>query len=112
MIDDIEGAREDRDEAIARAEKHANPAWATAVMEIIKEVAQTQEYFSTDDVERLRITRQKPSTHEKRAMGPIMRNAWKAGGYCTPTKTWVQSQHRECHGRPKRLWASLLYKAP
>ncbi len=71
-------ARAARDTAMDRVDQAAAPAWKTFVAQLIVEVARTHTEFTTDDVERLRLQRHGPTTHERRALGPLMRAAAEA----------------------------------
>jgi hypothetical protein len=68
------------------------------------------------------------TTHEPRAIGPLMRaqmlaklkaigaefsttlvgEVFAALGYCVPTANWIKSAQRQCHRRPMMIWQSLL----
>lgn len=107
---DPQGGSAARDEGIDRADRHADPVWKAWWEDAVRRIAEQQQYFSTDDVERLKLMEQVThTTHEKRAIGGIMRRANK-DGVCAPTENWVQSQRRVNHRRPLRVWASLLYQ--
>jgi hypothetical protein len=101
----------DRDDSIARAWRAANPDWRAWMYERIVEVARKKPYFITDDMERLRTLRQGPSTHENRAIGPLMLQAQR-DKICLPTDDWVQSAQRVNHRRWMRVWYSLVYEGP
>ena len=114
MSDDVfdaEGGAVDRDAAIAQADEVADPAWKAFMYAGIVEVARKKPFFITDDVERLRIVRQGPRTHENRALGPLMLQAARQG-VCLPTDDWVQSAQRVNHRRWMRVWYSLVYEGP
>ena len=102
---------EGKREGMQRARRHANPIWAAWFAEAIVEVARKKPFFTTDDVEVLRIHRQGPRTHENRAIGPLMREACQAE-VCLPTLDWVESRQRVNHRRPMRVWRSLIYRGP
>lgn len=107
MSDDgSDGKRDGMD----RAERHADPHWWQCMLEAVKATAIEMLYFNTDDVTR-RCQKDHPnaSTHEKRAIGPLMKEACRLE-YCEPTRSWKESTWAACHKRPKRTWTSLLYQ--
>jgi len=94
------GERE-RDEAVKRAEEHADPEWATAAEAEIRRLAATREPFTTDDA-----VVDEVGTHEPRAWGAIVTRL-KASGEIRPTGNWVLSRNATCHRRPKREWVGV-----
>lgn len=102
----IDDAIEARDEAMTRVEDHADNAWKDEAMRVVKRLAMNNAYITTDDVWRV-MSQSTNTTHDPRAMGPIMRNAARLG--------WIeragwsqQSTRKECHARPIAVWRSLL----
>jgi hypothetical protein len=95
-----------------RAERHADPHWWQCMLECGKIVAERKPYFNTDDIVQLR-QRLHPNatTHEHRAIGPLMA-ALARLGYCERTDDWVESQQSSCHSRPMRVWFSMIYRGP
>ena len=91
------------------AEEGADDEWHAFMLAAVREIASRQEYFASDDVERLRVERNGPATHEKRAFGPLIMNA-KRAGICTPTTTFDRSTQVVAHRRPMRVWRSLIYQ--
>jgi hypothetical protein len=95
-----------------RAEEHANSHWWQCMLESAQAVAERKPFFTTDDVVALRRVRHpNATTHEARAIGPLMRQAAKLG-YCEQTQDWVESTQPQCHRRPMRVWYSLIYRGP
>ena len=70
-------------------------------------VARQKPTFFTDDIERVRQAKDGPSTHENRALGPLMKRAHK-DLICEPTDQWVPSSQAGNHRRPMRVWRSLI----
>ena len=106
---DMDASAAARDASMQQAEDAANPEWQAYVSELIVEVARNCAEFTTDEVEWLRLQRGGPSTHEPRAMGPLMIAAAKRG-VCTKTDR-TQASSRVCnHRRPLRVWRSLIHK--
>jgi hypothetical protein len=93
---------------IARAARAANPEWVVFMEAALIEVARRQPFFFTDDVERIRVTRGGPSTHENRAMGAIMQRAQR-NGMCEQTPTFVPTHRAVGHYGPRRVWRSRIY---
>lgn len=104
----MDGKRDGMD----RAERHADPHWWQCMLECGKEVSERKPFFITDDVVRL-CSKLHPnaSTHERRAIGPLMREMCRLG-FCEPTQDWVQSTQAQCHRRPMQIWYSLIYRGP
>jgi hypothetical protein len=95
-----------------RAWEHANTEWKRVMLICALEVAKRKPFLNTDDLEHWRSTYYpNHTTHENRAIGPIMREAAKLG-YCTPTLDWVESRQKVNHSRPMRVWFSLVYQGP
>ena len=99
-----------RDDAIARAERHALQEWKDTTMDIIKVLAIAYPTFTTDDVW-LELNRTPHvGTHEPRALGSMIRAAYKLG-WIVPTQEYENSTRPECHARPVKVWRSRLYQS-
>lgn len=108
---DPAGGALDREDAIARVRRAANPEWWRWMYARVIEVARRKPVFTTDDIERLRQERDGPQTHENRALGPLMREASKQG-VCATIPAWWPSSQRVNHRRPQQIWRSLIYEGP
>lgn len=97
--------------AIQRVEKHADPEWMRETETAVRHLAATRERFTTDDVW-ARMERVCPwvLTHERRAMGAIMRRC-ATSGIIRATNEYAQSARAECHSRPVRVWESTVLTA-
>lgn len=95
-----------RDEAMARSEAHAAASWKQAAAEAVVGCARNLPAFTTDDVHRL-LDETGAVTHDTRALGPVMRNAARAGLIET-TDQYVRSSRVDCHARPIRVWRSKV----
>jgi len=103
-------AIERRDDAIVRANRHANDEWTSLVFKIIRYLAQELPSFTTDHVWKWLQEYPDVQTHEPRALGAMMREAYKSG-WVEPTDRYENSHRPECHARPVRVWASRLYQS-
>lgn len=101
-----------KEEGMDRAERHADPYWKQCMMEAALAVAMRKPYLDTDDIVAwCREKHPNATTHEYRAIGPLMRACAKLG-YFMQTQDWVESTQKQCNKRPMRVWYSLLYKRP
>lgn len=93
-----------RDDGIRRADEHADRDWKDAAYAAVVELAHRRQVFTTDSVHEIIGD---VSTHEKRAMGAIMRRAAR-DGLIVATDRYVASDRSEAHRNPKRVWRSLV----
>lgn len=100
-----------KQEGMARAAESANPEWWAFMLAAGVEIARRKPRFITDDLEHFRVMHQGPRTHENRAMGPLMLELCRRE-VCIPTQDWVETQQRQAHKRPMRVWHSLIYRGP
>jgi hypothetical protein len=108
MTDGSDGKREGMD----RAERHADPYWWSCMLESGREVALRMAYFNTDNVVRhCREHHPNATTHEPRAIGPLMRELARLG-VCERTADTADSTQAQNHKRPMRTWWSLIYRGP
>jgi hypothetical protein len=98
-----------RDEALERVEAAAHEEWKLAAAEAIASLAFNFETFTSDDVWRI-LDRSEHTTHERKAMGPMLLNAAR-DGLIERTGRTVDSRRTACHGRPVRVWRSLVLEA-
>jgi hypothetical protein len=109
---DRTGGEIDKRDGMDRAERHAEPYWWQCMLEAAKAVAQRKPYFFSDDVVRwCREHHPNVTTHEPRAIGPLLREACRLG-YAEKTQDYVPSEQRQCHSRPMLVWYSLIYTGP
>jgi hypothetical protein len=94
-----------------RALEAADEDWAAFMFRAVVNVAKRKEFFYGDDLERYRQQHNGPSTHENRALGPLMLQA-RRSLICEPTDRWVCSSQSINHRRPMRVWRSLVHVAP
>jgi hypothetical protein len=100
----IEGERLKR-LGMARVERHADPEWLKAADECVKLVAGLGADFTTDDVyELMEIRYPFVSTHDDRAMGPVIKNVAKQGWIEKAPVMPVKSRRRTLHASPITVW--------
>ena len=95
------------DEAVERAGAHADADWASEAYDAVVRCAKLRPAFTTDHVHYY-LTPSGARTHEKRAMGAVMRRA-AAAGVIEATDQYWPSDRPEAHRNPKRVWRSLVY---
>ena len=110
------GATAAADLGIARVRRRAERTmWLQAAVEWIAITARRQDELTTDDV--LKVWQKAddavpgmhipPACPEPRAWGSAMRIA-RRRGICAPTPSYRSAGHVRSHGRPKRVWRSLV----
>lgn len=104
---DLFAAQEAKEAAIQRSEDHANEAWKAAAYAAVEACAQRRETLIVDDVwpylEALSET-----THDFRALGPVMRKAAKEGVIAKTDQFRLSHAHN--HGTPRPVWKSLVWR--
>lgn len=91
------------DEAVQRAEDHADKNWLRSAYEMVELLASRGKPFTTDDVWDLLIEHAVPGTPEPRAMGAVIRQA-QSRKLIIATSEYRLSKRIECHKNPKRVW--------
>lgn len=92
--------------AIQQVAEAADEDWMQAAMEAVERAARKYPLFTTDHV--WSELKTGCSTHERRAMGAVMRLAATAG-VCRITDHTIKSGRVTCHRRPLRVWRSLYF---
>lgn len=95
--------------AMRQVKEHADQDWKTEAARIVRYLAETREEFTTDAVWFLLDGFTDVSTHEPRAMGPIMSNAARHHLIRATDRT-TKSVRVVNHMRPIQVWRSLIYK--
>lgn len=105
----LDGALADqsRTDAIQRADDHADPDWRDVAYDCVVAVAQRCAMFTTDQVIDELAKHPTVSTHEGRALGPVMMRAQR-NNIIVATDQFVNSEAVSRHRAPKRVWASLV----
>lgn len=94
------------DQAVDASLEHAQAEWRRHALRSVELLAMIHSRFTADDVWEL-LDGIGCGTPEPRAMGGIMRTA-AAHLWIHATGDYATSKRPECHGRPVRVWASLL----
>lgn len=95
-------SRQRTEAAITEVSDHGDPAWKTAALLAIYEIATTSERFTTDEVWKL-----VGPPREPRLLGAVVREAARMG-WIAKTGTTQNSSMVTCHSREKAVWESLL----
>ena len=105
----LDGALADlnRLDAIQRADDHADPDWHDVAYGCVLAVARRCATFTTDEVLIELANHPAITTHEPRALGPVMMRAQRAN-VIAATDQFVNSEAVSRHRAPKRVWASLI----
>lgn len=90
--------------AINRAASHANNAWVNEAIATVTILVRLGADFSTDDVWRI-LDEKGVTTHERRALGAIIRDFDKSGKIRSISSK--RSTRKECHGRYVTVWRPL-----
>jgi hypothetical protein len=96
-----------RDDAIARVEANADPAWKALAYDAVIEVARTHVTFTTDEVWFVLAERNVRPPHEPRAMGAVMQRA-KREKVVRATPEFRETTRPQAHCAPVRVWESLV----
>ena len=94
-----------RDDAITRVGDNAHQAWKDVALEAVYQAARANRTFIVDEV--WRYMPDDISTHDLRAMGPVMLKAIKAG-WIVSTDEYTNSARVTAHQNPRRIWQSLI----
>ena len=106
-----------RDEAMARADQHAQPEWKDLARRCIEWLARERRTFTSDDIwDALAEHYPNVQTHEHRALGPILLKATRDGlirtqscAACGTKKVMVASRRPEANCSDTPIYESLVY---
>ena len=93
-----------RDKAIDRVEDNADSEWKSVAYVTAVETASSREFFTSSDIW---DAISDVTTHEPRAMGAVRRRLRKEN-IVEPTDRFVTSSSPLAHGRPSRVWRSMI----
>jgi hypothetical protein len=118
MSDGDDGSNEGPAERAKRAgmdqvEENANKIWVEYMLDLIWDVCRVRRQFTTDDVwdfYNLASPDRRPTTHELRAMGPVMLKAAKEGMCEKAFMPAIPSRRASLHASPRTVWNSLIYE--
>ena len=96
-----------RDNAIRRADVHANKDWKTVAYEVGQILARDNDNLISEDI--MEAMPLWVSTHEPRALGAVMRRLAK-NGFIVATSEYVRSTSPLGHARPSVVWRSLVWR--
>jgi hypothetical protein len=92
------------------AEWAANEEWKAAMAICVYQIAKEQPFLTTDPVfERKKLLFPDVDTHNRRAMGPVMSAAARAGWIELTDLPHVKTNRPSNHSRPLAVWKSLIY---
>lgn len=103
---------EEKNKALAQVEKNANADWKEYAFARVRMVAERLEELTSDDIEDELcsfLVPFRPVTHEKRALGPVMIRAAKAG-LIFATDRVKPSRRSKLHNSPRRIWRSRIFQ--
>ena len=89
-------ARQETEEAMRRADEHANQRWSDECAHVIWRLAKSGDPFTTDEVMTI-MAESQYKTHEPRALGPVVNRALRKK-VIKPTGDYVKSTRR--HSSP------------
>ena len=97
--------KQQADFAIKKGLDNADSIWKEKALEAIHDLCLKQLEFTADDI-RFVLTEEEAETHDRRAMGGIMRTASK-NGWCESTGRYEASKFT--HGHLHQVWKSKLF---
>jgi hypothetical protein len=100
-------AERKKQEGMEAAYRHAVTPWRQAFMDRLREVAQSQQYLTSEEIV-VWLENKGIVTGENRAAGSLMQAAARTG--MIVHDSWRDSRRPECHKAPVRQWKSLIYK--
>jgi len=103
-------ARQARDDALAQVDEAANEAWKAFADAAILRIATSQPRLTSEDVWSELDAIDWIATHDPRALGARLQCA-ALRGIIERTDATVQGARKSAHGRPVRVWNSMVYNA-
>lgn len=89
--------------AIARVERHADPAWLASARSTLRHLCARQFYLNSDSLWLALEQAGVPMPHEPRALGAVMRWGVREG-LIKATGEYEPSWREACHQRPIMRW--------
>lgn len=97
-----------KQEGIELVYRHADTEWKRAAAERLRFVAETREYFTSDDV-LIYLEKKGITTGDNRAIAAILQ-AFNRAGLITSTDKFVRCRRPQRHGAPIMVWRSNMVK--
>lgn len=82
--------------------------WRINAIRKLLDVARLNQEFTADDVQEA-LVRDHSVPHDWRALGGVLAEGERLH-YCKRTALMRKSRQRQCHGRPKTVWTSLVFR--
>ena len=98
--------------AMEQVADNANPRWKLFMTQLAVQQLTIKQRITTDDLRDAYLMSDvvdKPTTHEWRALGPLMRGL-ATMGYCHKDKEFIPSIRRSRHNGPMQVWISDIYR--
>ena len=98
--------------AMEQVEDNANEQWKLFVTQLAVQQLTIKRRITTDDIRDAYLASDitnKPTTHDWRALGPLMLGLSKMG-YCHKDKEFIPSIRRSRHNGPMQVWISDIYR--
>ena len=96
-------------DSLQRVDDHADPSWRDVAYQCVIDVAGRLSEFTTDAVLSELALYPTVSTHEPRALGPVMMRASR-DNVISATSRFVKSEAVSRHRAPKQVWRSNIYR--
>jgi hypothetical protein len=104
---DFTAARAARDAALEQVETN-NAEWVWRATAALKDLCISRESFTSEDLWLKCSQLLLAPPREPRAMGAVL-SGGQERGWCEPTSEWRTGWRGASHGRPVRVWRSLLH---
>ncbi|MGH9095125.1 MAG: hypothetical protein ACRDXE_08185 [Acidimicrobiales bacterium] len=101
----VAAGQRERDRAISRVDERADEEWRQSARQAVRDIAGRQATLTADDLWAAGLAKPR----EARASGPVFLWAAKQGLIEDTGRTGRTSQ-ANCHGMPRRIWRSKIYK--
>jgi hypothetical protein len=101
-------AEQAKSAGMSDVEAGANPEWMRAAYEAVLATARECRHFTSDEV--MGRIPEGVGTHDKRALGPVVRTAAFNGVIEKAPVPAVNSARRSLHASPRTVWKSLIFK--
>lgn len=97
-------------DALERVEANVDEEWMLFAMAALCRTARKQKRLTADHVAlTMEEIPDQPHTHEKRAMGAVMKRG-QLRGWISPTEEYDRCKRENQHQCPKRVWESRIYR--